>query len=1652
MSFPRLTSNGEAGRARRAPHGPKLYLFICLAFLLLGAPFWAEAADGDPPLLTAEDVVIPLRDGYVGEKYGVGLAYENEAFMASGDLPPGLRLTPKPAGIVGTPTQAGTWQFKYSFSRYSTGNIETFTMSITVKYPVPKVVTPTLRDGTVGTAYKVGLFVTGSPTSITADGLPPGLSLSGSTIAGTPTQAGTYTVSVTAANEGETSEVKIISLKINPKDAGSVAVAVSDAPTYTGAALTPAPTVMDGSTALVVNTDYTLSYFNNVNAGTASVLVKFIGNYGGDNISADFTIKRKNLSTTARIDDIPPQTYTGSAITPSLSVVDGTAADGPKTLVSGTDYIVGYDHNTEAGTAKATVTFAGNYDGSATKTFTINPIPDDGLIIAAISDQTYTGAAIVPDLAVSDAAGRQFAPSEYDASFSGNVNAGTAAVSVTLKGGDYSGTAMGSFVILPKDISTATIETIPDQTYTGSPLIPALSVKDGTAAGGPKTLVQGTDYTTAYSNNTAPGLATVTLTGINNYRGANSGTFSITKVLNTDTRLTSVADVLLTVAGGTADSPGRASVSVPSSKPSITTSDIVCAFDASFHIYSDPGFSQNRDTAVTLPSGGSAHVYVKVTAEDGVTTSYYDVTVSRPGSDAGLTSVAGIGVSTAGSGASISSPQTAAVIVDRGKSSLAATEVICSAGASVTVYTDKNFAAPVQSIALNPGDYTHVYVKATAQDRSLTLYYDVIVNRPNNDAGLVSMAGHNLTPGGGTGIYGTPKTAAITVASGQGTITLADVVGAPDAVVHIYSDSAFSQNQDQPVALTPGGATHAYVKVTSEDGSSTLYYDVTVNRDRILSSSADLTSVAGTPVTPGNQAGTVNDPKIVSLTTREEKSSLTLVDIGSSSGASVHIYSDGGFSQNQDSPVSLTPGVDSHVYVKITSEDGSTSRYYNVVVKRPRHLSSDASLTSIAGQPVPAGAGAGTPDSPIAVTIGTGSGQSSIGLPDIAGAPSASVHIYSDSGFSQNEDLPVNVTEGGTAHIYIRVTAEDGTTKYYDVTDNRAKEPSPSAELTAVAGVSVTPGTEAGTSDAPLTASAVVPTGQASIALSDLLFSSGATAHIYSDVSFLHDQDAPLPLPANGSSVHLFVTVIAEDGTTALHYDVTVARIKVASSDANLISVAGNGPFGTTVGGDSPSNPVVIAVDTASGKSSITTSDVVAATGATVHIYPSNDYTNNEDGAVNVPDGGTAHLYVKVTAEDNVTSKYYDVMVNRAKTLSADAGLTTIAGQPVTDSGGAGTVGAPDAETVTVPSGQRTLGPSDVGSASGSVAHIYSDGSFSQNQDAPVTLNPGENHVHIEVTAEDGSTKYYDVQVNRENPPAPEPVPVPAPVPEPTPLPEPEPSDPTLSSTNITYGGVSIDGGLHWQNLERQTDGTWLVVVPWDTDLTRLALTFRLPNPETRIVPTNGTPRNFSDGKAVAYTVISADGSNTATYRVRAVRRPFEVLEDVLVEPTGAQWKLTAEWTGDGLFFVIQAPIAASETSVTLSHQPLRTYVALDNWYYSMVTLGLLDFDRNALSPYRSAGGNEKPYAMQIAGIAEDLEALEGLVVDGVEWSFADEPGEAHAQALYVTFADIGDKTFLTTDEDGTDRRHRGGGCATSGFGLLLLTLLLLPMAARKKK
>jgi len=340
---------------------------------------------------------------------------------------------------------------------------------------------------------------------------------------------GTYDIAVSTVKivDGEDNDVTSNysvtfekgTLTVSAASLSEAKVTTSDC-TYTGAAVTPETLTVALGDVTLSSSDYTVSYSNNTDAGTATVTITGSGNYTGTAMG-EFTISPASIEKATVTVTPSIASFTGSEIKPESVVVtlDGT------TLTAETDYTVAYSNNTEKGTATVTVTGIGNYDGTATGTFEISDkISIDDVDISAIADQTYTGSAITPALTVKNGETALVEGTDYTATYSNNTNVGTATVKVT-GSGNYTGTVSATFKITALSISSATVSlSQTSYTYSGSACKPTATVKVNG-----NTLTLGTDYTVAYSSNTNAGTATVTITGKGNYTGIVKKTFTISK-------------------------------------------------------------------------------------------------------------------------------------------------------------------------------------------------------------------------------------------------------------------------------------------------------------------------------------------------------------------------------------------------------------------------------------------------------------------------------------------------------------------------------------------------------------------------------------------------------------------------------------------------------------------------------------------------------------------------------------------------------------------------------------------------------------------------------------------------------------------------------------------------------------------------------------------------------------------------------------------------------------------------------------------------------------------------------------------------------------------------------------------------------------------
>lgn len=286
--------------------------------------------------------------------------------------------------------------------------------------------------------------------------------------------------------------------RINIKDANVNSISEK---LYTGKPVTPNVVINYRGIALKKNVDYRLTYKNNINVGTASIIIAGTKKYVGTRtvtfkISKNPTVKVNNVATPGKT-DTRTNTVTPGKVTSKTDTVKNSVTQNKVT-----------DTKTNTPTPS--------------KTTTKNQVTSlSQLKISPIANQFYTGRAVTPALNVVTSTGKKLVVNkDYTVKYTNNVNIGIATVEVNGKG-SYLDSAKATFKIVG-NIANVVISQIPAQVYTTKAITPVLVVKFGNTV-----LKNGVDYTVAYKNNVNPGVATVTVTGKGNYAGTKSATFTI---------------------------------------------------------------------------------------------------------------------------------------------------------------------------------------------------------------------------------------------------------------------------------------------------------------------------------------------------------------------------------------------------------------------------------------------------------------------------------------------------------------------------------------------------------------------------------------------------------------------------------------------------------------------------------------------------------------------------------------------------------------------------------------------------------------------------------------------------------------------------------------------------------------------------------------------------------------------------------------------------------------------------------------------------------------------------------------------------------------------------------------------------------------------
>jgi hypothetical protein len=233
--------------------------------------------------------------------------------------------------------------------------------------------------------------------------------------------------------------------------------------TYDGSPQVPCTATATGIGGL--NASVTVVYANNTDAGTATADATYAGdaNHNGSTATqANFTIDKADSTTT--INCPTNVTYDGSPQTPCTATATGIGGLNASVTVV-------YANNTDAGTATADATFAGdtNHNGStATQvTFTIDKA-NSSTTINCPTNVTYNGSAQMPCTATATGAGGLNA--SVTVVYGSNTNAGTATADATYAGdANHNGsTATQVTFTIDKRTLTASITGNPTKVYDGN--------------------------------------------------------------------------------------------------------------------------------------------------------------------------------------------------------------------------------------------------------------------------------------------------------------------------------------------------------------------------------------------------------------------------------------------------------------------------------------------------------------------------------------------------------------------------------------------------------------------------------------------------------------------------------------------------------------------------------------------------------------------------------------------------------------------------------------------------------------------------------------------------------------------------------------------------------------------------------------------------------------------------------------------------------------------------------------------------------------------------------------------------------------------------------------------------------------------------------
>lgn len=725
-------------------------------------------------------------------------------------------------------------------------------------------------------------------------------------------------------------------------------------------------------------------------------------------------------------------------------------------------------------------------------------------------------------------------------------------------------------------------------------------------------------------------------------------------------------------------------------------------------------------SSATLPlTVGANTISVQLTAQDGVTTNTYSITVTRAASV--VTSLSALTTS-AGPLSPAFNPATAAytVLVANATTTATFTPTAIDATATITVNGATVASAGTSApISLNVGANV-VTTIVTAQDGVSTQTYAVTVTRAassNTNLSNLAISAGTLSPAFSAATLSYTSAVANAIIGTTITPTVADAT----ATVQVNGVTVVSGSPSANISLTVGPNVITTV-VTAQDGT-TKTYTTTVTRASSSDASLSALTISAGTLSPAFASGTTTYTATVPNTT----AGITLTPTGANANSTIQVNGVTVATGTASGVLPLVVGANS-IVIQLVAEDGVTISTYNLTVTRSASaVSTLSSLVTTAGSLSPAFA-SGT--STYAVSVANGVNSTTV-TPTVSDANSTvKVNGVTVASGAASGAIALNL---GANAIVTQVTAQDGVTiTSYTINITRIASANANlSSLTTSAGI-LSPAFASGT----LSYTASVNNATASVTLMPTAADATATIQVNGATVASGSSSAPVLLNVGLNAITAVVT--AQDGITVQTYTVNITR--AGSADDNLSALT------ISAGTLSP------AFSAATGNYTVT----VPNASSTVTVTP----TQNEANATITVNGtlvaggaasqpillvvGNNTITIAVTAQDGTTKNYVITATRQQSANALLASLTTS-----TASLNPGFASGTNAYQVTVANTVTSINFTPIVSDATATVAVNGTAVISGSASSNIALSVGVNNIPVVVTAQNGAVNTYTIAVTR---------------------------------------------------------------------------------------------------------------------------------------------------------------------------------------------------------------------------------------------------------------------------------------------------------------